>query len=99
MPGDSALFLFSSFMEAPLLSVESLTLLYNNLRSVIPAKAGIQVKKTGFRIKSGMTKGIKTFLRHCIRNAFFVMQLSLYWLDIFYFSNTIRGKSQEKIIG
>jgi hypothetical protein len=43
----------------------SLTLLYNNLRAVIPAKAGIQVaygpkgplaqrEKTGFRIKSGI---------------------------------------------
>ena len=27
--------------------------------AVIPAKAGIQVEKTGFRIKSGMTKSIK----------------------------------------
>ena len=62
--------LFSSFMEAPLLSVESLTLLYSNLKSVIPAKAGIQVKKTGFRITSGMTKCIITFLRHYIRNVY-----------------------------
>jgi hypothetical protein len=45
-------------------SVVSLTLLYNNLRAVIPAKAGIQVEKTGFPrvkhgaglIKSGMTR-------------------------------------------
>jgi len=29
--------------------------LYNDLKVVIPAKAGIQVEKTGFRIKSGMT--------------------------------------------
>jgi len=57
-------------MEAPLLSVESLTLLYSNLKSVIPAKAGIQVKKTGFRITSGMTKCVITFLRHYIRNVY-----------------------------
>jgi hypothetical protein len=31
-------------------------LLYNDVTAVIPAKAGIQVEKTGFRIKSGMTK-------------------------------------------
>ena len=45
-------------------SVVSLILPYNNLRVVIPAKAGIQVEKTGFPrikygaglIKSGMTK-------------------------------------------
>jgi hypothetical protein len=29
----------------------------------ISAKAGIQVEKTGFRIKSGMTNFVKTFLR------------------------------------
>jgi len=42
-------------------------LLYNKLRSVIPATAGIQVEKTGFRIKSGMTKRIKPFLKHYTR--------------------------------
>jgi len=48
-------------------SVVSLTLLYNNLRAVIPAKTGIQIEKTGFRIKSGMTKCVKLFLRHYTR--------------------------------
>jgi hypothetical protein len=33
----------------------NLTFLCDDLRAVIPAKAGIQTKKTGFRIKSGMT--------------------------------------------
>jgi len=34
--------------------VVSLTLIYNSLRVVIPAKAGIQIEKTGFpRIKYG----------------------------------------------
>jgi len=28
----------------------------------IPAKAGIQIEKTGFRIKSGMTKSMKSFV-------------------------------------
>jgi hypothetical protein len=41
----------------------SLTLLYNDPRVVIPAKAGIQTENTGFRIKSGMTKCEKLFLR------------------------------------
>jgi len=45
-------------------TVVFLILLYRNLRSVIPAKAGIQIEKTGFRIKSGMTKCVKSFLRH-----------------------------------
>jgi hypothetical protein len=45
-------------------SVVSLTLLYNNLKDVIPAKAGIQIEKTGFRIKSGMTKCVKSFMKH-----------------------------------
>jgi len=39
-----------------------LTLLYYNLIVVFPAKAGIQVEKTGFRIKSGMTTCVKSFL-------------------------------------
>jgi hypothetical protein len=37
-------------------SVVSPTLLYNNLKVVIPVKTGIQVEKTGFRIRSGMTE-------------------------------------------
>ena len=72
-------------------SVVNLTLLYNNLRDVIPTKAGrrpigppsgvepplgwnlarresrlppAQREKTGFRIKSGMTKCVKSFMKH-----------------------------------
>jgi hypothetical protein len=33
----------------------------------ISAKAGIQVEKVGFRIKSGMTKCVKSFLRQYTR--------------------------------
>jgi hypothetical protein len=36
-------------------SAVSLMRRYNDPRVVIPVKAGIQVEKTGFRIKSGMT--------------------------------------------
>ncbi len=39
-------------------------LLYIISQAVIPAKAGIQIENTGFRIKSGMTKCVKLFLRH-----------------------------------
>jgi len=38
----------------------------NNLKTVIPVKAGIQIQKTGFRIKSGMTQCVKSFLRHYV---------------------------------
>jgi hypothetical protein len=34
----------------------ALILLNNDLRIVIPVKTGIHVEKTGFGIKSGMTK-------------------------------------------
>jgi hypothetical protein len=37
------------------------------LLDVIPAQAGIQVGKTGFRIKSGMTEVVKGLLRHYTR--------------------------------
>ncbi len=43
---------FSKSLNSPV----SLALLYNNLGVVISTKAEIQVEKTGFRIKSGMTK-------------------------------------------
>ena len=33
------------------------------MKVVIPAKAGIQIENTGFRIKSGMTKCLKFFLK------------------------------------
>jgi hypothetical protein len=34
------------------------------MKTVIPVKAGIQIQKNGFRIKSGMTQCVKSFLRH-----------------------------------
>ena len=37
------------------------------MKVVIPAKAGIQIENTGFRIKSGMTKCVKFFLRQYTR--------------------------------
>ena len=48
------------------LSVANLTLLYINSGAVIPAKAGIQPKNTGFRVKPEMTNKAKTFLNHYI---------------------------------
>jgi hypothetical protein len=44
-----------------------LTLLYINSEAVIPAKAGIQLKNTGFRVKPGMTNNEKELLTHYIR--------------------------------
>ncbi len=41
-----------------------LTLLYINFEAVIPAKAGIQFGKTGFRVKPGMTINGKGFMTH-----------------------------------
>jgi len=43
-----------------------LTLLYINSEVVIPAKAGIQPRITGFRVKPGMTNKRKIFLNHCV---------------------------------
>jgi prepilin-type N-terminal cleavage/methylation domain-containing protein len=48
-------------------SVVNLTFLNSGLRTVIPAKAGIQIEKTGFRIKSGMTKYVKSYLNKHIK--------------------------------
>jgi hypothetical protein len=42
----------------------NLTLLYINSQTVIPAKAGIQLRNTGFRVKPGMTNKRKRFLTH-----------------------------------
>jgi len=39
-------------------------LLYINSEVVIPAKAGIQFKNNGFRVKPGMTNKGKGFLSH-----------------------------------
>jgi hypothetical protein len=44
----------------------------NDPKAVIPAKAGIQIGKTGFRIKSGMTKSLESFPRHS--NIFLILQ-------------------------
>ena len=41
-----------------------LKLLCVNFETVIPTKAGIQLQKTGFRVKPGMTIKKKSFLRH-----------------------------------
>jgi hypothetical protein len=40
----------------------SLTLLYINSEAVIPAKAGIQLGKPGFRVKPGMTIKVKRLM-------------------------------------
>jgi hypothetical protein len=45
-------------------NVVNLTLLYINFEPVIPAKAGIQPRNTGFRVKPGMTNEGKKFLNH-----------------------------------
>jgi hypothetical protein len=45
-------------------SVVNLTPLYINSEVVIPAKAGIQLRKTGFRVKPGMTNKEKEFMTH-----------------------------------
>jgi hypothetical protein len=45
-----------------------LTLLYINFKGVIPAKAGIQLRNTGFRVKPGMTIKGKGFMTHCTGN-------------------------------
>jgi hypothetical protein len=39
-----------------------LTFLYTNSEAVIPAKAGIQPRKTGFRVKPGMTNKEKNWV-------------------------------------
>jgi len=48
-------------------SVVRLTLFYINFEGVIPAKAGIQLRNTGFRIKSGMTIKGNGFMMYYIR--------------------------------
>jgi hypothetical protein len=42
--------------------VVHLTPLYINSEVVIPAKAGIQLRKTGFRVQPGMTSEEKQFM-------------------------------------
>ena len=43
------------------------TLLYIISQAVIPVKAGIQFRNTGFRVKPGMTNKAKGLLTHPIR--------------------------------
>jgi hypothetical protein len=45
-------------------SVVNLTLLYIRSEVVIPAKAGIQLRNNGLRVKPGMTNKGKRFLTH-----------------------------------
>src|SRR3972149_3399823 len=45
-------------------SVVRPTLLYTHSGAVIPAKAGIQLNKTGFRVKPGMTIKVKGLSTH-----------------------------------
>jgi hypothetical protein len=47
-------------------SIVNLALLYNDLRAVIPSvlKSKNPDQKTGFRIRSGMTKYVMGFLKH-----------------------------------
>jgi hypothetical protein len=42
-------------LRTKLTNAVNLTLLYISSGTVIPAKAGIQIGKTGFRVKPGMT--------------------------------------------
>jgi hypothetical protein len=51
----------------------NLTLLYINSEAVIPAKAGIQPRNTGFRVKPGMTNKGKRFLIHYTRKSSFFL--------------------------
>ena len=51
----------------PFVSVVLSTLLYTNSEVVIPAKAGIQRRETGFRVKPGMTVKVKRLMEHSIR--------------------------------
>ncbi len=46
-------------------SVVRPTLLYISSEVVIPAKAGIQIETTGFRVKPGMTIKVKGLVTQC----------------------------------
>ena len=57
------------------------------MKVVIPAKAGIQIENTGFRIKSGMTKCVKFFLRQytAMKRAFVKWEcLFLFFCDLIH---------------
>jgi len=53
------------------------TLLYTHSGAVIPAKAGIQLNKTGFRVKPGMTIKVKGLSTHYTS----VVSLTLLYID------------------
>ena len=50
-----------------MISVVRPRLLYISSEAVIPAKAGTQLRNTGFRVKPGMTNKVKGFLTQYIR--------------------------------
>jgi hypothetical protein len=51
-------------MRTPEPNVVNLRFLYIDSETVIPAKAGIQPRNTGFWVKPGMTNKGKRFLKH-----------------------------------
>ena len=57
------------------------------MKVVISAKAGIQIEDTGFRIKSGMTKCVRFFLRQYTS---FLQRIKLYAILDLYLINPHR---------
>ena len=55
---------FRSHPNSQTAYVVRLKLLCINSKAVIPAKAGIQIENTGFRVKPGMTNKGKELLTH-----------------------------------
>jgi hypothetical protein len=61
-----------------------LTLLYISSEAVIPAKAGIQIENTGFRVKPGMTIKVKGLLTQYTRTFNFniwLLDFELLYMD------------------
>ncbi len=58
--------------------------------AVIPAKAGIHFKNTGFRVKPGMTIKIKVFLTHC------ATVLVCLWITAILMGGCGHGKSSQQ---
>ena len=65
------------------------TLLYISSEAVIPAKAGIQIENTGFRVKPGMTIKVKGLLTQYTSNFFCFLPPA--------FCLLLTGKKGEKI--
>ncbi|OGP92434.1 MAG: hypothetical protein A2156_13950 [Deltaproteobacteria bacterium RBG_16_48_10] len=61
--GISLLF-YDGFLELGIYFVANLILLYTYSEAVIPAKAGIHWRETGFRVKPGMTNRRKKLMNH-----------------------------------